>query len=70
MKAERSEKAKLRSQVNMLKEENEKLEIQASSVTRPDLYPEDANKALVKKQKEIEAGRAQIAQLLSIVNRV
>ena len=70
LKAERSEKAKLRSQVNTLKEENEKLEIQASSVTRPDLYPEDANKALVKKQKEIEAGRAQIAQLLSIVNRV
>jgi len=70
LKAERSEKAKLRSQVNTLKEKNEKLEIQASSVTRPDLYPEDANKALVKKQKEIEAGRAQIAQLLSIVNRV
>ena len=70
LKAERSEKAKLRSQVNTLKEENGKLEIQASSVTRPDLYPEDANRALVKKQKEIEAGRAQIAQLLSIVNRV
>ena len=70
LKAERSEKAKLRSQVNTLKEENEKLEIQASSVTRPDLYPEDANKALVIKQKEIEAGRAQIAQLLLIVNRV
>ena len=70
LKAERSEKAKLRSQVNTLKEENGKLEIQASSVTRPDLYPEDANKALVIKQKEIEAGRAQIAQLLLIVNRV
>ena len=70
LKAERSEKAKLRSQVNTLKEENEKLEIQASAVTRPDLYPEDANKALVIKQKEIEAGRAQIAQLLLIVNRV
>ena len=70
LKAERSEITKLRAQIHMLKEDNGKLEIRASSVTRPEIYPEDANEALVQKQKEIEAGRAQIAQLLSIVNGV
>jgi hypothetical protein len=61
---------KLKSNIKSLREENTRLEIRASSVTRPDIYPVDANQALVQKQKEIEAGRAQIAQLLMIVNGV